>query len=108
MIANRHKPHFIGISEVDLRRNENNNNLRNNNEMSTEQLHDKLKIEGYNIILPDSWIKHDKARILLYVNNEINTKIINLKDDESHIQSIVIEVGFGRSKTNIFVQTLST
>ena len=81
LIANRHKPHFMGISEVDLKRNENNNDLRNNNEMSTEQLHDKFNIEGYNIILPDSWIKHNKARIFIYVNNKLNAKIINLKDN---------------------------
>lgn len=100
--ANRHKPHFMGIAEVDLRRNENNSDDNNNNEMSTEQLFDKFKIEGYKIILPNSWIKHDKARIFVYVNDELNIKVINLKDNESHLQSIVIEVGFGRSKTHIF------
>ena len=92
----------MGIAEVDLRRNKNNSDDNNNNEMSTEQLLDKFKIEGYRIILPNSWIKHDKARIFVYVNDELNIKVINLKDNESHLQSIVIEVGFGRSKTHIF------
>ena len=56
-IADRHKPHFMGIAEIDLRRNEDNKDNNSNNEMSTEQLGDKFKIEGYKIILPDSWEK---------------------------------------------------
>ena len=48
---NRHQPHLAGISEVDLYRNENNSDLSANNNFSTEQLHEKLHIKGYNIIV---------------------------------------------------------
>ena len=44
IVAEKYKPHFMAISEVDLRRNE----------FSTEQLHEVLRIDGYKIILPCS------------------------------------------------------
>ena len=57
--ATRHRPHFMGISEVDLRRNESNCNLDSTNEFSTSQVHESLKIDGYRLILPSSWEIHD-------------------------------------------------
>ena len=68
--------------------------------MSTYQVFEKLKIEDYDIILPESWYKHGIARILCYVHSDINAKNVKLKDDESHLQSILLEVGFGKSATH--------
>ena len=100
VFAARHRPHFIAVSEVDLKRNENNKNDDNSNELSTEQVHDKLRINGYKIILPHSWLIHNKARILVYANDEIKANLKKVKDDENHLQNVLLEVGFGKSKTH--------
>ena len=43
IFAAKYKPHFIAVSEIDLRRNENNQNENSTNEFSTEQIFEKLK-----------------------------------------------------------------
>jgi hypothetical protein len=96
--ASRHKPHTMGVSELNFIRNENNRNELSKTVFSTEKLMETFQIPGYNIILPDSWTVHDKARIILYVNNELNIKVCSLENDEKHLQVITLEVGFGRSK----------
>ena len=101
VFAARHKPHFLSISEVDLKRNENNKNENNTNELSTDQVHDILKVEGYRIILPHSWETHNRERIIVYANDEIKAKMKNSNVDESHLQTILLEVGFGKSKTHL-------
>ena len=61
----------MGISEVDLKRNENNPKHSSNNEFSTEKAQEALKIDGYRLLFPSSWMTHDKARIIVYVHDEI-------------------------------------
>ena len=99
--AAKHSPHLMAISEVDLRKNDLNINEDSTNEFTTEQVHDAFKIEGYNIILPSSWDRHGKARIIVFASDEIKVKIRNPNDDETHIQNILLEVGFGRSKSHL-------
>ena len=100
LFAMKHKPHLMGISEVDLRRNEANSNENSTNEFSTEQVHEAFKIDGFRIILPHSWKSHDRARIIVYANEEIKAKLIQPKDEEAFLQNILLEVGFGKSKTH--------
>ena len=87
----------MSISEVDLRRNEKNTNDQSTNELSTEQVHDKLKIEGYKLILPASWQKYDKARIIVFADEEMSVTVKKPLDDEAHLQNILLEIGFGRA-----------
>ena len=98
--ALRHKPHFMGISEVDLRRNENNTNASSTNEFSSEQAQEVFKVQGYRLIFPSSWLNHDKARIMVYVDEEIKAKVKNVLPGEDHLQHVALEVGFGKSKTH--------
>ena len=63
--AFRNKPHVISVSEVNLVRNEQNNNEKSTNQFSTEQVQKIFQIPGYSIILPESWLLHSKARILV-------------------------------------------
>ena len=95
--AFRHKPHLICASEVNLVRNEENRNEKSTNQFSSEQVEKVFRIPGYSIILPESWLLYDKARIILYINDELNYKICGLKDGEKHLQTITLEVGFGKS-----------
>ena len=98
---NRHKPHLVGVSEVDLHRNDNNSDHFATNYLSTEQLHEKLQIQGYKIFLPKSWEILGNARIIVYAKDYMKTKHLYPQDqDYFHIQNITLEVGFGRSKTH--------
>ena len=101
VFAARHKPHFLAVSEVDLKRNENKKNNDDTNELSTDQVNDILKIDGYRIILPHSWEIHGKARIIVYANEEVAAKLKETNNDEDHLQNILLEVGFGKSKTHL-------
>ena len=100
--AYRSKIQIIGVSEIDLVRDENNKNEKSTNNLSTEQVHRIFKINGYSIILPESWNTFGKARILLYVHDELNVKICDLQDDEKHLQTVSLEVGFGRASKHIY------
>ena len=95
--AFRNKPHVINVSEVNLVRDEQNKDEKSTNRFSTEQVNEIFKIPGYSIILPESWILYNKARIIVYVNEELKFMICDLKDDEKHLQTITLEMGFGRS-----------
>ena len=101
IFAARHKPHVMSIAEMDLKRNELNSNDQSTNEFSSEQIHEVFKIEGYRIILPSSWNIHGKARIIVYVSEEIKCKFKELKAEENHLQSILLEIGYGKSKTHL-------
>ena len=100
LFAERRTPHVMAINEINLFRNEDNKNYDNSSHLSTNQVLEKFRIEDYRIIFPDSWQKHDIARIICYVHNDINVRQIELQADESHLQSILLEVGFGKSSTH--------
>ena len=44
-------------------------------ELSTKQVHDAFKVDGYKIILPGSWETYGKARIMVFANEEVKVKI---------------------------------
>ena len=102
--AFRNNPHVISVSEINLTRNEQNRNERSTNNFSTEQIQKVFQIPGYSIVLPESWLLFDKARIMVYVKDEINFKVCKLHDDEKHLQTITLELGFGKSSKH-FVNT---
>ena len=52
-------------------------------------------------MLPPSWLKFNKARIIVFVDEEINVKLKDTTDEESHLQSILLEVGFEKSKKHM-------
>ena len=99
--ASRHRPHFMGISEINLKRNENNFDENSCNILSTAQVHEKFRIDGYRIILPPSWLMHDSARIFVFVNEELNVKVRQMNQNETHLQNILLEAGYGKSKTHL-------
>ena len=51
---------------------------------------EKLSIEGYSLILPASWERHGIARVIMYVNDDLNYKRKNT--------AAKYEVGMGRDK----------
>ena len=100
LFAQKYKPDFMAISEVDLRRDENNKYENSTNVLSTCQVYDKLNIEGFQLFLPPSWAIHNTARLIVYANNELNLKLKPVLPTETHLQNIILEAGYGKSKTH--------
>ena len=101
MTINRHRPHVVAVSEVDFLRCENNNDENANNNFSTNQLLEKTNIQDYTVYLPKSWDAIGKARIIVYVRDDLKTKHIQPQDQYyDHVQNITLEIGFGKSKTH--------
>ena len=70
--------------------------------MSTAQLYEKYAINGYQIILPTSWYLYNKARVIVYVKDDLNVKQIQLDPVSGHLQCINLEIGFGKSKKHFY------
>ena len=100
LLAEQRKPHAFSIIEANIFRDEDNKDLESKTNFSTQQVLDKFQIQDYDIILPDSWKKHNVARIICYVHIDIKVKKVQLNEDESHLQNVLLEVGFGRSTTH--------
>ena len=71
------------------------------NNLSTQQLHEKLQIQGYKIFLPRSWETLGTARLIVYAKDDLKVKHLFPQDGcYDHIQNISLEVGYGRAKTH--------
>ena len=80
--------HILGISEVEL----------SHKIYSFEDIQELYKIENYQLILPSSWNRHGKARIIVYVRHDIFFKKIEDHVRNDDIQHVLLEVGFGKGK----------
>ena len=100
--AEKYTPHVIGVSEVNFKRNELNKDDNSNISLSTEQLQRRLEIPEYRLILPDSWEKYNIARVIVYVKDDLKVKVKHHDEDTDHLQSILLELGYGRCKPHLF------
>ena len=100
--AEKHHAHVIGVSEVNFKRDEYNSDENSNTKLSTEQLTKKLYIPEYKLILPDSWERYGVARVIVYVKDDLKVKIKHLDNDSAHLQSIMLELGYGKCKPHIY------
>ena len=99
MTIERHKPLVIGISEVDLIRNDDNCDDEAINYLSTSQVLERYRIPEYSIHLPKSWETLGCSRILVYVRDDLQATVLHPQDQcYDHIQNITLEIGFGRAK----------
>ena len=67
LYLHKHQLHIFGIIESDLHGP--NSRVRRRNPLSTKDVHEKLHIDGYYILLPQSWHSHDQARVIVYVKD---------------------------------------
>ena len=51
--------------------------------------------------MPPSWLIHDTARIFVFVNEELSVKVRQGNPSETHLQNILLEAGYGKSKTHL-------
>ena len=100
MYLQKHQLHVFGIIEADLHGPK--SRIYRRNPLTTSDVHDKLQIDGYFILLPQSWYIFDQARILIYVREDVKIKEIKGPAD---LPSLSVQLGLGREKktcVNIF------
>ena len=96
----KHQLEVFGIIESDLHgANSRHHRVR---PLTTIDINQKLKIEGYNILLPQSWQSHAQARIIVYIKEGIQIKERKLKPENSDLPSISFELGLSREKKTCF------
>ena len=105
MYLQKHQLHIFGLIEADLHGPL--SRVYRRNPLTTADIHDKLKVDGYQIILPQTWYIHDQARIVMYVREDVNFQEIkrNRNIISSDLPSISVQIGLGREKktcVNIF------
>ena len=88
-IVKKSNPHFLGLSECELRKDSQNFNIEN------------LKVPGYNIYFPKSWDLHGYARVLVYYKKTLNCSRVPGLEDE-HLQSIWVKFGFKNSRAGYY------
>ena len=84
-IIEDHKPHIIGCSECELRK------------VPQSDIISKLKIPGYQLILPKSWESHEYARVVVYIKKSLEYERLDVLEDD-HLQTIWIKCGFINTK----------
>ena len=82
-LVKQEKPHILGISEAELK--------SSHHSIST------LKLPGYDLLLPKSWSKFGKARIVVYIRKSLEYDHITDLEVED-VQSVWIRAGFKNSK----------
>ena len=90
------KLHALCIIESDL--HSATSRVKRNNPANTETIHARLRIEGFSIILPDTWDSHGQARIMLYIKEDVRYEIIRNPRDCNDLPSISCKLGIGKEK----------
>ena len=92
----KHQLHMMGIIESDLHGPK--SRIKRKHPLSTSDIHEKLYIEGYYLLLPQAWYKHDQARLVVYVQEGVNIKERKLCHWDSDLPSFSVELGLKREK----------
>ena len=100
MFIQSYSPHLLAIIESDLH-GPNTTATNRRTVFSTQEIRDKLNIEGYNIEFPSSWVAHDQARLIVFVSDKIKAKRRELPATDSDLPSLTFEIGLGREKKTL-------
>ena len=58
-------------------------------------------MEGYSVVLPDTWEAHDQARIVVFVSDKISAKKKETSAVDNDLPTLSFEIGFGREKRTL-------
>ena len=89
----KHQLHMFGIIESDLHGDK--SRIKRNNPLTTNDILKNLHIDGYRILLPQSWFKHSQARLIVYVKEGVQFKERKLGECDTDLPSISVELGLG-------------
>ena len=95
MFIQKHNPHVLGIIESNI--HSSHSRVQRRSTFNTNEVKSKLKVEGYNIELPDTWSDFGQARILVYVREDINYKR-KLMQTNTDLPNVTLDIGLGREK----------
>ena len=70
--------------------------------MTTSNFHLELAIPGYKILLPDSRVHHNIARILIYVKSDINIELVRTQTFTTDLQLITFMARKGADARTVF------
>ena len=93
------QPHLFCIAETDIHGNRSNKNRVVN--FKTQEIHEKLKVEGYSVVLPETWEAYGQARILVFVSDKILAKKVDISPADSDLPTISFEIGFSRERKTL-------
>ena len=88
--------HIFGLMECDIHGI--GSRIKRSNPASTIDILDQLKIDGYDIRLPESWQAHSQARILVYIKQGLKVKWKKLDVIDRDLPSISCEIGTGKER----------
>ena len=98
MFIQKHNPHVLCIIESNI--HSSHSRVQRRSTFNTNEVKSKLKVEGYNIELPDTWSDFGQARILVYVREDINYKR-KLMQNNTDLPNVTLDIGLGREKKTI-------
>ena len=99
----KHSPHVLGVIESDIHSWEYQTNRTTR--YSTSEVKEKLKIEGYDILFPDTWVEHGQARLIVYVSEHVQYKRRVVGALYRDLPHVTLEIGLGKERktlVNIF------
>ena len=94
----KHEPHAFGIVESDIHSQI--SRVDRQKVFSTDEVIDKLKIDGYSLELSDTWEHFDQAQIVVYMRFDIIYKRY-LPNYCPNLPNISFEVGIGKENKTI-------
>ena len=92
----RHQLHLFAIIESDLHGPQ--SRVSRKNPLTSHEIQEKLQIDGYSILLPQSWYAHHQARLIVFVKDGVQLKERKLDPSDSDLPSMSFEFGLGREK----------
>ena len=99
LFIQNYKPSLFGIIESDIHDINSPQNRRS--VFSKEDIFKQLHIDGYNILLPDTWDLFGQARIIVYAKEDLKIKQRKNPDTVKDLPSITLEIGLGREKRTL-------
>ena len=74
-----------------------NSQVNRTKKYTTDEIREKLNIDGYKIEFPKTWDIHGQARIICYVSDDIKYSRKHFDNNFDDIPSISLEIGLGRA-----------
>ena len=93
LFIENYRPHLFAILETDLHGQH--PFLGRRIPFTTDEINDKLKVDGYSIVLPDTWHLFNQARMIVYVSDNISFKNRNIPNTVNFLPNITLAVGIG-------------
>ena len=95
----KNQPSLLAIIESDIHGV--NSPLNRKTTFSKDDIFAQLNVEGYTILLPDTWDTFGQARIIVYAKDDIKIKQRKNPDSIKDLPSITLEVALGREKRTL-------